>query len=49
MDTKIMTNKNIFGLLKYLHMIIVIITIMPSKEGMLAIDLNMDISLYFWQ
>jgi len=39
-------NKNMVGLLKYLPMIIVIIIIMPRREGMLAIDLNMDISLF---
>jgi hypothetical protein len=47
MDTKMIVNKNMVGLLKYLPMIIEIITIMPRREGMLAIDLNMDISLYF--
>ena len=40
-------NKKNLGLLKYLHRVIEIITIMPRREGMLAIDLNMDISLYF--
>jgi hypothetical protein len=40
-------NKNMIGLLKYLPMIIEIIKIISRRELMLAIDLNMDISLYF--
>ncbi len=35
-----MINKYILGLLRYLHITIVIITPAPSKDGMIPIDLN---------
>ena len=46
MDIKMIVNINMIGLLKYLPMIIDIMAIIPRMEGMLAIDVNMDISLY---
>lgn len=33
-------NKNILGLLKYLHRTIEVITMIPRTDGMIVIDLN---------
>ena len=42
MDIKIIVNKNILGVLKYLHKTITVIAIIPSNDCKPAIDLNID-------